>query len=141
VSVRVESWPPGAEIRVLGVLRGRTPASIPLAPGTHRLTLSLAGYDPWSGDIEARGTEMAVPPVSLTSTEDVVEGDVMVFFAGRLGDALTVDGRDVGPLPVQVRLSRGLHTFLVTGAGGATFQVTRDVRADASKVIQLHLDQ
>lgn len=141
VSVRIESWPPGAEIRVAGVARGRTPASVPLAPGRHKVTLSLAGYDAWTGDVDARGTEVTVPPVSLVRAEELVEGDVMVFFAGRLGDALTVDGRDVGPLPVQVRLSRGVHSFMVTGVGGETFQVSRDVRADPNKVLHLHLDQ
>ncbi len=141
VAVRLESWPPGAEVKVAGKARGKTPLTVELPAGNYPVTFSLVGYKPWTGEVDAQGTAVSIPPVSLEIIEsEVVEGDVMVFFAGRLGDALTVDGRDVGPLPVQVRLSRGEHSFLVTGPGGV-FQVTRDVRSDPAKLIQLHLDR
>src|SRR4051794_34325127 len=41
----VGSTPPGAAVFVDGKARARTPASLRLSPGTHRVTLRLARYD------------------------------------------------------------------------------------------------
>ena len=38
-AVRVDSSPPGAEVRIDGIRRGRTPLSIALPPGSHAVTL------------------------------------------------------------------------------------------------------
>ena len=37
--VQIESTPSGAEVRIDGIRRGQTPASLGLAPGSHVLTL------------------------------------------------------------------------------------------------------
>jgi hypothetical protein len=47
-TLAVSSTPSGASVSVDGKSVGTTPASIPLAAGTHTLTLSLAGYQDYS---------------------------------------------------------------------------------------------
>jgi hypothetical protein len=64
----------------------------------------------------------------------------MVFFAGRIGDALYVDGRLVGRIPVRTVLSEGEHAFAVEGDMGR-FQVTRSVKLKSGTTTMLHLDK
>ena len=46
VSLSLTSNPPGAEVWVDGVdLQKTTPCELPLAPGDHKITIRLAGYD------------------------------------------------------------------------------------------------
>ncbi len=140
-SVLVESWPPGAAVTVSGKALGLTPVTLSLPRGKADLVVALDGYVPWKGRVDIAADSVAVPPIALERVpEKVPEGDVLVFFAGRVGDALSVDGRDVGRLPAQVRLSQGAHTFVVTGPTGA-FQVTREVTVSPTKPTQLHLDR
>ncbi len=46
------------------------------------------------------------------------KGPVMIFFAGRVGDSVSVDGKLVGNLPAKATLANGEHTFTVEGAAG-----------------------
>ena len=64
----------------------------------------------------------------------------MVFFAGRVGDQLEVDGKAVGQLPAKVDLTEGSHTFTLRGPSGE-FTVSREVvlGPDGQTTI-LHLD-
>jgi hypothetical protein len=64
-----------------------------------------------------------------------------VFFNGRVGDALTVDGKSAGKLPARIELTAGPHTFSLVGPSG-DFKTTKTVtlKADGSTTI-LHIDQ
>ena len=64
----------------------------------------------------------------------------MIFFAGRIGDTLYIDGRLVGRIPVRTNLSEGEHTFAVEGDMGR-FQVTRAVSVKPGNTTMLHLDK
>ena len=50
----------------------------------------------------------------------------MIFFAGRVGDAISIDGKPSGNLPAKASLAPGPHTFVVSGAAGEV-TVKRDV--------------
>ena len=65
----------------------------------------------------------------------------MIFFAGRGGDVLTVDGQRVGALPARTVLTEGSHTFTLSGEAGE-FSVTREiVLAPDGQTAILHLDE
>jgi hypothetical protein len=51
-SLVVDSDPPGANVKIDGSLVGITPATIPVASGSHKLTVKKAGFAEWS-DIES----------------------------------------------------------------------------------------
>ena len=50
----------------------------------------------------------------------------MIFYAGRVGDSLAIDGKAAGNLPAKASLAAGMHTFTITGAAGEV-TVQRDV--------------
>ena len=64
----------------------------------------------------------------------------MVFFAGRTGDALYVDGRLVGRIPVRTVLSDGEHAFAIEGDMGR-FQVNRSIAVKPGGTTIIHLDK
>jgi hypothetical protein len=48
VSLAIESTPPGADIEIDGSFVGNTPSTIPLAPGSHQITIKKKGFIDWS---------------------------------------------------------------------------------------------
>ena len=64
----------------------------------------------------------------------------MVFFSGRVGDTLIVDGSVVGVIPVKFNLTEGEHAFAVEGDAGR-FTVTRSVTVVEGKTTMMHLDR
>ena len=57
-SLRVESRPPGAAVRVDDVVMGVTPVDITdVAPGARRVRIELPGYRPWITEVDVSGTE------------------------------------------------------------------------------------
>jgi formylglycine-generating enzyme required for sulfatase activity len=55
--VSFSSSPADAAISIDGVQLARTPATLGLNAGTHAVTISKAGYQPWSDSIEVSGSE------------------------------------------------------------------------------------
>jgi hypothetical protein len=53
-----------AELSVDGAFVGTTPAKLTLAPGKHKIRVSLDGYDPWEKEIEV----LAASEVNLKAT-------------------------------------------------------------------------
>jgi hypothetical protein len=64
--VNVQSTPPGADIDVDGAFVGNAPASLKLPPGKHTVSISSAGFKPWSRD-------MTVLAGSVTSLDATLE--------------------------------------------------------------------
>jgi len=142
-SVTVATAPAGAAVWVDGRSMGTTPASLNVDPGTHTVEFRLDGYATHTFQIDAAGSPLDIPGVTLTPVETqpaAPPGPVMVFFAGRIGDLLRVDGVDQGKLPAKVSLTPGSHTFEVVGAAGDV-TVTRDVELKPSGTTVLHLDR
>ncbi|NCG21589.1 MAG: hypothetical protein GWP91_21455 [Rhodobacterales bacterium] len=119
----------------------------PVAPEPEPEPVTAAGNDgvavvevePEAQTVTDNAAEVTVPTASLTPPAgtsqatperepDVVEapaptasariGAIMVFYAGRSGDQLLIDGTPAGPLPVRSELAEGNHSFTVTGAVG-----------------------
>ena len=78
-------------------------------------------------------------PLSFQKQE-ARSGPVMIFFAGRVGDTLSIDGQEVGQLPVRTQLREGSHTFAVDGEVGRQV-IERDVTLKAAGTTMLHLDR
>ncbi|MGF3496851.1 MAG: PEGA domain-containing protein [Methanolinea tarda] len=123
-SLCLESDPASALVTIDGIDRGVTPICVPLAPGTHRITISKEGYVPWEGEITTGASQtLSLPVFSLRPVARFVveagcspggavlpEGPVRVPKGGtveflfvpergyELVDVL-VDGRSIGPHP------------------------------------------
>jgi len=66
----VDSRPPGASVVINGTAKGRTPLAVEaLAPGSYRVTLSLAGYQPFATTVRVVAGERTRAAASLSVQE------------------------------------------------------------------------
>jgi hypothetical protein len=132
-SLRVESDPPGAEVRLNGTAKGLTPLALTVPAGTYTLTLQ-------------HGTSNKQLPVSVTDGAATVyhvaladSAPVPAVDTGHLavasdppGSEVLVDGEARGLAPLTVRdLPVGQHRVVVR-ARGTTYTRTVQVEAGAT---------
>jgi hypothetical protein len=97
----VATTPPGALLFVDGQARGRTPASVPLAPGSHKVVLLRDGARLWRGDVDvpAAGTrlEQQLAPASPADIAAKGRASLRVQCEGRTAPArISIGGVDTG---------------------------------------------
>ena len=131
-SLRIESDPSGAEVRLNGAARGTTPLSLTMPAGEYTLAVQ-------------RGTNVKQLPVAVTSGAVTVhhitwadtpvnssETGSLSVATDRPGSLVSVDGEERGAAPLTLRnLSTGQHRVVVR-AGGATYTRTVQVEAGAT---------
>ncbi len=125
-SLRLVSVPPGAEVKIDARSVGRTPATVDLAHGAHDVTLTLEGYQAWSGTVSLSVASLEYPAIALrpvapapAPVADTRKGKVFLTYS-ETGATVWVDGVLVGDLPVLYELSGGEHQFKIQGASGTT---------------------
>lgn len=109
--VRVDSDPPGAWIAVDGRdLARRTPATVELPPGSHKLSLSLPELGAHEVTVTGKRGERLTLDESLHGSLDVLAVDASIPVR------VSLDGQAQGFLPVHVaKLPPGLHTLQFSG--------------------------
>lgn len=145
-AVRVRSTPSGATAKINGHEVGMTPVNVELPVGSHEVVLELSGHKPMVRRIEIQSGEDNELPAWTLEPRDPAADDakvpVMVFFAGRIGDELYVDGQFAGNLPARLDLAPGPHVFELKSEKNGDFSATREVVADAAgRVKFIHLSQ
>jgi formylglycine-generating enzyme required for sulfatase activity len=96
--VSIASEPAGAEVRVGGEVRARTPARLELMAGSHRVELRLDGFKPWVNDVQVQANEpLALGPVRL----GLPDGRLAVRSAPA-GANVTVGGAYRGRTPLEI---------------------------------------
>ncbi len=165
-TVLFKTDPSGALLTVDGEKRGTTPGRVTLSVGPHSVKITLDGHTPMTQNIQVGEGVNDIPVFELASTapapvaepppaaeppapepppaaepEGVRTGPVIVFYPGRVGDSLKVDGKSVGSLPARIELSEGPHTFSLVGPAG-DFKTTKTVvlKGDGNTTI-LHIDK
>jgi hypothetical protein len=135
----VKSHLPAADLFIDDQHAGTTPlpASITLAPGTHKVELRRAGYvtaradiplgDGASGEVELEPTEDSLPADAGSLALDLSEPQAVV----------SIDGRMRGVYSAPIRLVRGPHHVLV--ARGDFEPVERDVVVDDGKTVNVRI--
>lgn len=54
-SLAIDSAPPGADIEIDGAFVGNTPSTVPVAPGTHQITVKKKGFSDWTKALNVTG--------------------------------------------------------------------------------------
>jgi formylglycine-generating enzyme required for sulfatase activity len=111
--VTVRSVPAGAQVTTGGSFRGLTPVTIDLSPGvSHAVTISRAGYAPWTREIFAEAGKDGAIDARLTAL--LVE----VRIQGEPADAeVFVNGAARGKAPVSLSLPASRHRVEVRKDG------------------------
>jgi formylglycine-generating enzyme required for sulfatase activity len=106
--VQVTSRPPGAEVRVDGVLLGTTPLAAELLQGERTLQLALAGHKPAS----LQRTIIAGIPVTLDDIELQPADGRLVLESNPPGATVTIDGVYRGTTPLNIALAANTEHVL-----------------------------
>ncbi len=131
----VRSEPPGARVQVDGVpAEGRTPTLVPIARekgGSHRVTLTRDGYEPWEGK--------AVLPAKARATvlkARLVPKRYRLRVRSRpRGAQVLLDGEEVGTTPVAVpRVAAGRHEIELRRPGFLPWKAVYEVGSGRTTV-------
>ncbi|UJR87057.1 TonB-dependent receptor domain-containing protein [Sandaracinus amylolyticus] len=139
--VRVETDPPGALVyldrRDLGS-RGRTPRTLAVEPGAHRVLVQAEGHEPAQSD-EVRATVGGEVVVSVPLVR--ILGSARVVGAPQ-GAAIRVDDEEspsLGVVPATIELTPGAHTLIVSAPGRQTTRVPVSVAARETTPVSIDL--
>ncbi len=131
--VRVETTPPGAEVRIDGKVAGKSPLTVRglAVRGTHRVEASRDGYGVARADV-------SVAANTVTTSALVLEMGTasMLVTTEPGGGEIRVDGTARGTAPVTASLPLGRHVFRAARDGYNDAETTLVV-TDATR--QLHL--
>lgn len=131
--LRVETTPPGAEVRIDGRVAGRSPLTVRglAVKGAHRVEVSRDGYGVARADV-------AINANTVTTSALVLEMGTasMLVTTEPGGGEIRVDGTVRGTAPVTAALPLGRHVFRATRDGYNVAETTLVV-TDATR--QLHL--
>jgi hypothetical protein len=131
-SLRIETRPPGAEIRLDDVAIGRSPATVHQisAATPHRVTASLPGFGEVRQEVAVR------PDTTITATLLLQAGtyDLMVT-TDPSGSQVRLDGTPQGDSPLLLHgLSAAAHTFSASRDGYASAETTVVVNEGTRRV-------
>ena len=130
------SDPPGAEVWIDGAMVGTTPLTRTLPFAAYRVEFKLEGYESASKTVDVQS---ASPSFPQTLTRVPRSGVAMVFFEGRDGQTLLMDGAPVGALPARVTISEGRHTFVIQGGDGdLTLKRKVELKESGITMLKLH---
>jgi serine/threonine-protein kinase len=140
-TLRVESDPPGARVRVNGEAKGATPLDLADLPfGAHKVRVDLRGYEPQSRDVTVDAASpaallrltLARPAAPVHGTADVVSTPA--------GAAVSVDGRPAGVTPLAgLKLKPGRYRLEVSLPGHETWSGTVEVAAGQAGRVAVRL--
>jgi hypothetical protein len=133
----VNSEPAGAEVRVDGVLRGLTPLTLSLPPGTHSLQLNRAGITR-SIPVAVKAGSEATHYVDLQTLPVADVGQLLVT-TEPAGAHVSVDGQPRGVTPVSLGdVAPGQHAVSIKSDKGTVQRsVTVERGQTASLVVSL----
>jgi serine/threonine protein kinase len=106
----VSSRPAGAEVFINGAVQsGRTPATLPLAPGQYDLVLRMPGYEAYAGHVQVKDNVQTTIDVEL---KEKGQGHVAWAQVNSTpeGAEIFIDGAPTGQVsPARVQVPAGTH--------------------------------
>jgi len=134
-SISVSSTPSGATIYVEPYLgtKGKTPNTItPVSPGDYTITLSLAGYQDWTKEVQVKGGETAYVHATLDQTTGSISVCSTPSGAGISFD--DVPTNEITPYAIQ-NVDPGYHTIKLTLEGYQDWK--EKVSVTAGKTVEI----
>lgn len=139
--ISVSSTPRGVGLFVDGIAQGKTDQIVGnLAPGPHLVSLSEAGYEPWSQMVSVAGGQVMTVTATLTAEVNPDTGDLQVT-STPTGASVYVNGNYRGFTPVDDSLdindlAPGTYTVVVKKSNFQDYST--QVTVEAGKKVQMH---
>jgi len=126
LAVEIISDPPGAEVLMNGVSKGRTPARITdIQPGSYEIELRKEGYASYHKSARFSANSEYTIRVSLGS--GAAKGFIAIA-SQPPGAKIKINGEDSGRTPATVGLTSGHYTVAVEQEGYPTQERTVDLK-------------
>ena len=137
-SLYITSSPTGATVTIDGMVDGTTPVAVlGLFPGSHSVTLSMVGYQTYSGSATVTASEETPVNVVLTPEGGGTPGYLTVY-SFPLKATAAIDGTVVGKTPLMgTRVNPGTHTLTIGMTGYSDY--TTSINVAAGSHLQLPL--
>ena len=138
-SLRVEANAEGAEVRLDGVLRGKTPLTVEtVLAGRHRLLVEHRFHPPAASEIEIRRGEHLRVPVELAPAH----GGLLIA-SNPVGASVTLNGERLEEItPVELDpIEAGRHEVSIEQFGRDTVNQTVDVLPDERRELIVELNR
>jgi formylglycine-generating enzyme required for sulfatase activity len=126
--VSVTSEPAGAQLLVNGEARGVTPLQAEIMAGAHPIELRLAGFKPWTTDIQVKANE----PLSLGPVKLGLPDGRLSLRSDPQGASVSVAGVYRGQTPIELELRPDIQQSIVLTRPGYE-AVTRQVSLSAGE--------
>jgi len=141
--LRITTQLPDVEVRVDGTVVGRTPlsGSLTVAPGTHRVELTRAGYGTASAEVtvvEDATREVALEPERDPAAPASVLGELELELS-ELDATVYVDEAQEPTSTTRLMLPRGRHALRVERSGFVPYERDIDVQPGATTKIRVEL--
>jgi TonB family protein len=144
-TLRVETRPTGAQVRINGEPKGSAPVELTgLGPGQYEVGVELAGYRPRTESValtaDAPRQELTLeltrrPPATTAPAAGRADID-----STPPGAQVSIDGRNVGETPLKgIRVSVGTHRVEISKAGHGTFRGSVNVSPDRTTSLSASL--
>jgi serine/threonine-protein kinase len=130
-SLRVESEPPGARVRIDGQARGETPLVLADLPfGDYEVRVERKGYDSQSRDVSLSAAAPSAEWKAVLARPAPVAPATADILSSPPGASVSVDGRPAGKTPLAgVRLKPGRHQVALALEGHETWSGAVEVAA------------
>ncbi len=109
-TLQIRSSPPGAVVYVDGIQRGKTPVSVELPFGDHRIRGEIHGHYPQEASVRLQ--ESTPPPVNLKFP--AIENVFLQLDSKPSEAEVYVDGKRLGRTPLRVEIPRTTHRLRLT---------------------------
>ena len=106
----LNSKPPGADVFINGAIQpGKTPVTLPLAPGQFNLVVRLSGYEAYAGQVQVKDNVQTTMDVELVPRAQPHVAWAQVTTAPQ-GAEILIDGVSSGKFaPARVQIPAGAH--------------------------------
>jgi formylglycine-generating enzyme required for sulfatase activity len=135
--VSITSEPSGATVRIAGAERGVTPLELQLPAGNYPVELHLAGFKPWTTDVQVRANE----PLTLGPIRLGLPDAKLAVRSTPAGANVSVAGVYRGRTPLQLELRPDIaHTVALSLAGYRPLSQTVTLKPGEERTLSLALE-
>jgi hypothetical protein len=141
-TVEVKTAEADADVSIDDKPAGKTPLAKPVRVniGTHTVAVKKTGFEPFTKQVDCRGSDQIVVDAALE--KEVLTGHLAVTGVGGSseGVVVSVDGKEVGPLPWEGDLEPGQHQVSAQGpksiAPPVRIEIARRARTEVALEMQ-----
>jgi hypothetical protein len=139
-SIHVESVPSGAGVNIDGWDKGKTPVTVSqVKPGSHTITVKLAGYSDYTNSIEVKAGYRTSVTVPLKQESQTGSGTLTVR-SNPTGATVYLDGDKKGTAPLELQnVPAGSHKVLLTMQGYGDSSQTVEMTDGSNKEVSVSL--